>query len=256
MQLQVKGLSKKYYSGFLGNNVTDAVDDVSFEIKEGEIFGLVGGSGSGKTTVSKIVMGLLKPSAGGVFYNNRDLTKISNREWYLLRKEIQMVFQHPQMTFNPRRNIYFACAEPIRLYKLAKNKTEEKEMVEHLIERVGLTKDQLKKYPHELSGGQAQRLSITRALCLQPKFIICDEPTSMLDVSVQAQILKLLKEIHDEFNITMLYISHDLEVIQSICDRVAVMKNGKIVEIGKTEEIFNNPQHRYTKQLLESALNI
>ncbi len=256
MQLQVKGLSKKYYSGFLENKVTKAVDEVSFDIKEGEIFGLVGGSGSGKTTVSKIVMGLLKPSSGGVFYNGRDLTKMSNRDWHLLRKEIQMVFQHPQLTFNPRRNIYFACAEPIRLYKLAKNKIEEKAMVEYLIERVGLTKDQLKKYPHELSGGQAQRLSITRALCLQPKFIICDEPTSMLDVSVQAQILELLKEIHDEFNITMLYISHDLEVIQSICDRVAVMETGKIVEIGSTKDVFNHPQHPYTKQLLGAALYI
>lgn len=256
MQLQVKEISKKYYSGFLGNNEVDAVNQVSFEIKEGEIFGLVGGSGSGKTTLSKMILGLLKPTAGNIFYGDCDLTKVSKRDWYHLRKEIQMVFQHPQMTFNPRRNIYFACAEPIRLYKLAKNKAHEKEMVEALIERVGLTKDQLKKYPHELSGGQAQRLSITRSLSLQPKFIICDEPTSMLDVSVQAQILKLIKDIHDEFNITMLYISHDLEVIQSICDRVAVMHHGEIVEIGGVEEVFNNPQHPYTKQLLESALII
>ncbi len=256
MLLDVKGLSKKYDSGFWGQQSVKAVDDINFTIDEGEIFGMVGESGCGKTTVTKIILGLLKPTFGSVFYNDRDLTKVSRSDRHQLRKEIQMVFQHPQMTFNPRRNIFFSCAEPIRLYRMAKNKAEEKKMVDELIEKVGLSKDQLKKYPHEISGGQAQRLSIIRALSLNPKLLICDEPTSMLDVSVQAQILDLLLNIHKEHNLSILYISHDLEVIRAICHRVAVMKSGKIVEMGTVKQVFENPQHEYTKQLLSAYLDV
>jgi len=255
MLLEVKGLSKKYSCGFWGTKSVDAVDDISFTINKGEILGLVGESGCGKTTVTKIILGLLKPTKGSVVYCGRDLLKASTEEWYKLRKEIQVIFQHPQMTFNPNRNIYFSCAEPIRLYKMAKNKAEEKEMVYELIEKVGLSKDQLKKYPHEISGGQAQRLSIIRALSLNPKLLICDEPTSMLDVSVQAQILNLLKKQKDH-NLSMLYISHDLEVVRAICNKVAVMRQGRIVEMGMVEEIFENPQHEYTKYLLSTDIEI
>ncbi|HWQ42721.1 MAG TPA: ATP-binding cassette domain-containing protein [Desulfosporosinus sp.] len=255
MLLEVKSLSEKYHTGFLGQKSVNAVDDVSFTIKEGEIFGLVGESGCGKSTVTKMILGLLKPTFGSVLYHGRDLTKVNRKDWYLLRKEMQVVFQHPQSMFNPRRNIYFSCAEPIKLYKMAKNKAEEEEMVYELIERVGLSKDQLKKYPHEISGGQAQRLSIIRALSLNPKLLICDEPTSMLDVSVQAQILNLLK-VNKGHNLSMLYISHDLEIIRAICNRVAVMRQGRIVEMGSVEEVFENPQHGYTKQLLASNLEV
>lgn len=255
MLLEVKRLSEKYQTGFWGQKSVNAVDDVSFTIKEGEIFGLVGESGCGKSTVTKIILGLLKPTLGSVLYDGRDLTKLNRKDWYPLRKEIQVVFQHPQSMFNPRRNIYFSCAEPIKLYKMAKNKAEEEEMVYELIERVGLSKDQLKKYPHEISGGQAQRLSIIRALSLNPKLLICDEPTSMLDVSVQAQILNLLKT-NKGHNLSMLYISHDLEIIRAICNRLAVMRQGKIVEMGSVAEVFENPQHEYTKQLLASNLGV
>lgn len=255
MLLEVKGLSKKYHFGFWGQGSVNAVDNVSFTINEGEIFGLVGESGCGKSTVTRIILGLLKPTLGSVLYNGRDLTKVNKNDWYELRKEIQVVFQHPQSVFNPRRNIYFSCAEPIKLFKMAKNKKEEERMVGELIARVGLSKDQLKKYPHEISGGQAQRLSIVRALSLNPKLLICDEPTSMLDVSVQAQILNLLKH-NKGHNLAMLFISHDLEIIRAICHRVAVMRRGKIVEMGTVEETFNNPQHEYTKHLLASNLEV
>jgi len=253
MLLEVKRLTEKYHTGFFGQKSVKAVDDVSFTINEGDIFGLVGESGCGKSTVTKIILGLLKPTLGSVLYEGRDLTKVTRKDWYHLRKEIQVVFQHPQSMFNPRRNIYFSCAEPIKLYKMAHNKAEEEELVYELIERVGLSRDQLEKYPHEISGGQAQRLSIVRALSLNPKLLICDEPTSMLDVSVQAQILNLLK-INKGHNLSMLYISHDLEIIRAICNRVAVMRRGKIVEMGTIEEVFENPQHEYTKHLLASYL--
>ncbi len=253
MLLEVKGLSKKYYSGFLGQKTVDAVKDISFAINEGEILGLMGGSGCGKTTVAKIVLGLLRPTCGSVLYCGQDLTSAGRGTWRSLRKEIQAIFQHPQAAFNPRRNIYFSCVEPIRLYKMAKEKTEE-EMVCELIQRIGLSKDQLKKYPHEISGGQAQRLAIIRALSLRPRLLICDEPTSMLDVSVQAQVLDLLLNIHKEQKLSMLYISHDLDVVRAICSRVAVMRQGRIVEIGTSQEIFENPRHEYTKHLLSSRM--
>ena len=256
MSLQAVNITKKYHSGFWGNTIIEAVSNASLELNEGEIFGLVGESGCGKTTISKIMLGLLKPSSGQVIYQNRDITNLNQKQWRILRREIQVVFQHPQMTLHPRRNIYFACAEPIRLYKLANSKDEERKLVYKLIDQVGLTKEHLKKYPHEISGGQAQRLSIVRALSLNPKVLICDEPTSMLDVSVQAQILRLLKDIHKEYGLSILYISHDLEVISAICDRVAVMKQGAIVETGTKESVFSNPVHEYTKLLLSSNINM
>lgn len=255
MLLEVENLNKTYYSGFFGQKSVKAVNDVSFTINEGEIFGLIGESGCGKTTLTKMILGLIKPTSGSIFYSGHDITKIRKKDWYHLRKEMQVVFQHPQATFNPRKQLYFSCAEPIRLYHLAKDQTEA-DIVYELIEKVGLSKDQLKKYPHEISGGQAQRLSIIRALALDPKLLICDEPTSMLDVSVQAQIIDLLLNIHEERNLTMLFISHDLEVIQAVSNRVAVMHQGRIVETGTVEEVFSNPQHEYTKKLLSSRLNI
>lgn len=255
MLLEVKDLSKNYQSGFWGQRAVKAVDKVSFTIHEGEIFGLVGESGCGKSTVTRIILGLLEPTRGSVLYQGRDLTKMKRKDWHSLRREIQVVFQHPQAMFNPRRTIYFSCAEPIRLFKMTRNKEEERGMVAELMDRVGISQDQLKKYPHEISGGQAQRLAIIRALSLKPKLLICDEPTSMLDVSVQAQILNLLK-MNKGHNLSMLYISHDLEIIRAICQRVAVMRQGKIVEMGRVEEVFESPRHEYTKHLLASNLEV
>lgn len=255
MLLEVKNLNKRYTSGLFGTRKVSAVKDVSFNINKGEIFGLIGGSGCGKTSVTKMILGILKPTSGSIWFNGEEISKFKSRQWQKLRKDIQVVFQHPQMTFNPRRNIYFACLEPIRLHKL-NNSMSEHDMVMHMINRVGISKDQLKKYPHEISGGQAQRISIARALSLNPKLLICDEPTSMLDVSVQAQILNLIKEANQKYGVTMLFISHDLEVIQSMCTRVAVMKEGEIVESGTAEEIFKNPKHEYTKKLINSYIGI
>ena len=252
--LEVTGLTKTYRAGFLGRDHTDAVKNISFAIREGEIFGLFGESGCGKTTTSKILMGLLSATSGSAVYNGTKLVGLKRRQWKPIRREIQMIYQHPQMTFHPRGTIYSACAEPVRLYGLAKNRAEERELIHGMVERVGVSPDQLKKFPHEISGGQAQRISIARTLILQPKLLICDEPTSMLDISVQAQVLSMLKKIHREHGIALLYISHDLDVIRALCQRVAVMKDGEIVEMGQTEAIFSRPSHPYTRALLEARM--
>lgn len=256
MLLEIKHLSKKYSSGFIRNRSVEAVRNVSFSIQEGEIFGLIGESGCGKSTLTKMMLGLLKPTAGEIIYNDRtSLTKLSSNQWKPLRKEIQCVFQHPQMTFNPQRNLYFSCAEPLRLFHLIE-KEEEETKIREMMESVGISFDHLKKYPHEISGGQAQRISIARTLALKPRLLLCDEPTSMLDVSVQAQVLQLLLTANRKQNVAMLFISHDLEVVERMCSRVAVMQNGEIIETGKTKDVFINPKCDYTRKLLNSRISI
>lgn len=253
--LEISHLSKTYTSGFLGNRRVDAVKDVSFQIHTGEIFGLIGESGSGKTTLTRMIGGFLKPSSGEITFEGKNLVKANSREWHQLHQQIQFVFQHPQLTFHPRRNIYFACAEPIRLYHLDRHMSE-RDMIRHMLRRVGISEDQWHKYPHEISGGQAQRIAIARALSLNPKLLICDEPTSMLDVSVQAQILRLLLRANEKYHVAMLFISHDLDVIRAVCQRVAVMHKGEIVETGTIEEVFGNPKHEYTKKLLSAHMEV
>ena len=256
MLLEVKNLSKKYTSGMIRNRTVEAASDVSFSIREGEIFGLIGESGCGKSTLTKMMLGLLKPTAGEIVYNEKiSLTNLSQNQWKPLRKEIQCVFQHPQMTFNPQRNLYFSCAEPLRLFHLT-DKAGEEQWIRNMTERVGISFDQLKKYPHEISGGQAQRISIARALALKPRLLLCDEPTSMLDVSVQAQILQLLLAANREQNVAMLFISHDLEVVERMCSRVAVMQNGKVIETGNTSEVFSAPKCEYTKKLINARIQV
>lgn len=256
MLLEVKNISKTYTSGMIRNRTVEAVHDVSFSIREGEIFGLIGESGCGKSTLTKMMLGLLKPTAGEIIYDGKTcLTKLSQSQWKPLRKEIQCVFQHPQMTFNPQRNLYFSCAEPLRLFQLIE-KSGEEQWIRHMTEEVGISFDQLKKYPHEISGGQAQRISIARALALKPRLLLCDEPTSMLDVSVQAQVLQLLLSANREQNVAMLFISHDLEVVERMCSRVAVMQNGRIIEMGDTREVFSAPKDEYTKKLLNARIQV
>lgn len=254
MLLEIRNLSKRYTSGIMRNRTVDAVNDVSLHIEEGEIFGLIGESGCGKSTLTKMMLGLLKPTAGEIIYDGKtDLTKLSQRHWKPLRKEIQCVFQHPQMTFNPQRNLYFSCAEPLRLFHMA-DRSQEEGQIRKMTEEVGITFDQMKKFPHEISGGQAQRISIARSLALNPRLLICDEPTSMLDVSVQAQVLQMLLAANREQKIAMLFISHDLEVVERMCSRVAVMQNGKIIETGITEKVFAHPECDYTRKLLEARI--
>lgn len=253
--LEIQHLYKTYQSGLMIQKQTHAVEDVNFRIEDGEIFGLFGQSGCGKTTVSKIIMGLLPATSGRILYGGKDLVTLDRRGWKAIRREIQMVYQHPQMSFNPRSTILESCVEPLRIYGLAESRKEEREMAEKMLREVGVSEDQLKKFPHEISGGQAQRIAFARIMALEPKLLILDEPTSMLDISVQAQILRTIQTINREKHLTMLFISHDLDMIHGICNRVAVMEKGRIVEMGKTDTVFGHPQHPYTRQLLSARLN-
>ncbi len=228
-----------------------ASNNVSFAVHEGETFGLVGESGSGKSTIARVIAGLYQPNAGRVTFEGIDLTALkSEHERRPLRRQMQMVFQTPYTSMNPRMKIFDIIAEPIRFHKLTRSESETRQIVNDLLEHVGLGKMAGLKYPHEFSGGQRQRISIARALATRPRLLICDEPTSALDVSVQAQILNLLKDLQDELNLTMLFISHDLPVIRQMCDRVGVMQMGTLLEVAPTEQLFTDPQHEYSKKLI------
>jgi len=228
-----------------------ASNKVSFEINEGETFGLVGESGSGKSTIARVIAGLYAPNEGNITFEGIDLTALkSEKERRPIRRQMQMVFQNPYTSMNPRMKVFDIISEPIRFHKLASSETEIRQIVHDLLDHVGLGRMAGVKYPHEFSGGQRQRISIARALATRPRLLICDEPTSALDVSVQAQILNLLKDLQDELNLTMLFISHDLPVIRQVSDRVGVMQKGKLLEVAPTEELFTNPQHEYSQHLV------
>jgi peptide/nickel transport system ATP-binding protein len=229
-----------------------ALDDVSFQIKEGESFGLVGESGSGKSTIAKVITSLVKPTKGQVFFEDISLhdpknKKIKNK----YRGQIQMIFQDPYSSLNPRFKVRDIIAEPIKFFQKNADKNLIMNNINDLIDIVGMTRQSLDRYPHEFSGGQRQRISIARALATRPRLLICDEPTSALDVSIQAQVLNLLKDLQDQLNLTILFISHDLPVVRQMCDRIAVLRNGKICEIAETERLFKNPSHSYTKELID-----
>ena len=233
------------------DKVVKAVDDVSFELFEGETLGLVGESGSGKSTIAKIITGLVRPTGGEIFYNNLSLYN-SKRKYQIdkSRGQIQMIFQDPYSSLNPRFKVRDIISEPIKLFQKNITRSELTQNTHDLIDIVGMTRQSLDRYPHEFSGGQRQRISIARALATRPRLLVCDEPTSALDVSIQAQILNLLKDIQDELHLTMLFISHDLPVIRQMCNRIVVLKNGGVCETKETEELFNNPQHPYTQELI------
>ncbi|WP_261816391.1 dipeptide ABC transporter ATP-binding protein [Vibrio gallicus] len=228
-----------------------ASNEVSFEVFEGETFGLVGESGSGKSTIARIIAGLYPPDSGKVSFEGIDLTALkTEKQRRPMRRQMQMVFQNPYTSMNPRMKIMDIIAEPIRFHKLTRNENETRQIVYDLLDHVGLGRMAAVKYPHEFSGGQRQRISIARALATRPRLLICDEPTSALDVSVQAQILNLLKDLQDELNLTMLFISHDLPVIRQMCDRIGVMKMGTLLEVAPTEQLFESPKHDYSQQLI------
>lgn len=229
-----------------------AVDDVTLDIKKGETLGLVGESGSGKTTLGRCILRLVEPTAGDIYFEGTNITRLKGNSLKPFRRNIQAVFQNPLQSLNPRMSVAEIISEPLK----AHTEMEEGERICRVIELlrlVGLSEEQLYKYPHELSGGQAQRVAIARAIALNPKFIVLDEPTSALDVSVQAQILNLLVKLKKEFNLTYMFISHDLSVIQYISERVAVMYLGRILELGDVVEVFSNPLHPYTQALLSQA---
>ena len=228
-----------------------AVDDVSIEIQTGESFGLVGESGSGKSTLARLIAGLYKPKSGDIqIFGHNVLQKSEKTKTSLIRRKMQMIFQDPYSSLNSRMTVEDIVSEPIRFHRSTGNAIETVKVVQDLISFVGMPSTSLKKYPHEFSGGQRQRISIARALASRPEILICDEPTSALDVSVQANILNLLKDLQEELNLTMLFISHDLPVIRQMCDRVAVMQNGRICEIAETDKLFDHPKHEYSKHLL------
>ncbi|MFP7357718.1 dipeptide ABC transporter ATP-binding protein [Kurthia gibsonii] len=254
--LKVKGL-KKYFpikAGVIGRRVGDvkAVDDVSFEIMEGETLGIVGESGCGKSTTGRSIMRLIEPTAGEVYFEGKNVSTMSKEELRKARRDIQMVFQDPYASLNPRHNIQKILEEPLKVHGISNDK-ERKEKVAKLLEIVGLSSYHASRYPHQFSGGQRQRIGIARALMTNPKLIIADEPVSALDVSIQAQVLNLMKDLQQELKLTYIFIAHDLGVVRHISDRVGVMYLGKMIEISESEALYEKPLHPYTQALLAAV---
>ncbi|WP_286501621.1 ABC transporter ATP-binding protein [Empedobacter falsenii] len=254
--LEVKNLKKYFYPSTLFGNATipnvKAVDDISFKVYPGETMGLVGESGSGKTTLSRTVLLLEKPTAGEIYYNGIDITKLKKEEIRKLRREIQIIFQDPYSSLNPRQTVAQIITEPMQVHKIGQNKSERLQTASSLLQKVGLSDQDLNKYPHEFSGGQRQRIGIARALALNPKFIICDESVSALDVSVQAQVLNLLNDLKTEFGFTYIFISHDLAVVKYMSDQLLVMQHGEMKELDDADKVYAHPTTNYTKELIEA----
>jgi len=229
-----------------------AVNKVSFDVYPGETLGLVGESGCGKSTLGRSILRLIEPTSGDVNFENTDLLKLNKSDMRRMRRDIQIIFQDPYSSLNPRLTVGDSLMEPLQVHQLYDNNTKRKKRVLELLDRVNLPAEYFNRYPHEFSGGQRQRIVIARALALQPKFIICDESVSALDVSVQAQVLNLIRELQQEFNLTYIFISHDLSVIKHISDRVMVMNKGEIVETGDPDDIYYHPKMEYTKRLIDS----
>lgn len=238
------------------SKVVNAVNDISFYIEEGEVFSLVGESGCGKSTTARTIIKLIEPKGGRIIYRGKDITNLSPKEMLPYRKEIQMIFQDPYASLNPRQKVVDILSEPMLFHKMVSSKKEAIEKSIEILEKVGLSSEQANRYPHQFSGGQRQRIGIARALTMEPKFIIADEPVSALDVSIQAQILNILMDLKDEFGFSYLFIAHDLSVVRHISDRLGVMYLGSIMEKASKDQIFSNPMHPYTKVLFSAVPTI
>lgn len=249
--LEVKNL-KQYFK--VGRSTVKAVDDVSFDIYEGETFGLVGESGSGKTTTGRSILHLYEPTSGEIIFKGKDINKLKGRkEKMQFRRDAQMIFQDPYASLNPRMTVEDIIAEGLDIHQEVKNKADRKKRVYELLDLAGLNKEHASRFPHEFSGGQRQRIGIARALAINPKFVVADEPISALDVSIQAQVVNLMKELQEKKKLTYLFIAHDLSMVKFISDRIGVMRFGKLLEVGTADEVYNHPLHDYTKSLISAV---